>query len=451
MRQLAQFALALACCVSLACAREFNIHCNSNLVMYWGQNSHGTTNPGENQLPLDEYCDKEAGDLLVLSFLSEFNADGLHPPTLNLANSCLTTFDNSTLLHCPNIGRAIEKCQKKGKAVVLSLGGASGAYGFSDDVQAERYADQIWDMFLGGNSQNRPFDNAVLDGIDLDIEGGSSIGYVRFVQRLRERFTESPGRRFYVTAAPQCPYPDFYTGPILDNAYLDMVFVQFYNNYCGVDKANWFNFEQWHEWATTISANKDVRVYLGVPGSPSAASSGYTSFEKLEELVNATRSKFSTFGGMMVWDASQADSNIVDRDASFVDLAKRLLDSNRKCTDDSDKVVETVTDIGSSSSSGSSSAISTALTSSTEQTSDETVGDRSSTTAASTSASAVTNSSTSRSLTKIHERTTTFVDDDGTATVLTHVDVSEVTSVDQQPSLTSDREEGGMALEQLNR
>ncbi|KAI7831923.1 glycoside hydrolase superfamily [Kickxella alabastrina] len=284
MRQLALVVLLIVCSVLCARAREFNINCNSNLVMYWGQNSHGATSPGENQLPLDEYCDKEAGDMLVLSFLSEFNADGLHPPILNLANSCLTTFDNSTLLHCPNIGKAIEKCQKRGKAVILSLGGASGAYGFTSEVQAERYADKIWDMFLGGTAQYRPFNGAVLDGIDLDIEGGSSIGYVRFVQRLRERFIESPGRRFYVTAAPQCPYPDFYSGPILDNAYLDMVFVQFYNNYCGVDKPNWFNFEQWHEWATTVSANKDVRVYLGVPGSPLAASTGYMPLDRLEGL-----------------------------------------------------------------------------------------------------------------------------------------------------------------------
>ncbi|KAJ2789731.1 Chitinase 2 [Coemansia linderi] len=356
MRQPVVAFLLACCCAFGASARDFNIHCNSNLVAYWGQNSLGATNPGENQLPLDEYCDKEIGDVLILSFLSEFNADGLHPPTLNLANACLTTYENSTLLHCPNIGRAIDKCQKKGKAVILSLGGASGVYGFNDDIQAERYADEIWDMFLGGYSHTRPFDATVLDGIDLDIEGGSSVGYVRFVQRLRERFIESPGRRYYVTAAPQCPYPDFYSGPILDNAYLDMVFVQFYNNYCGVDKANWFNFEQWHEWATTISANKDVRVYLGVPGSPSAASTGYMPIEKLEELVNATRSRFSSFGGMMVWDASQADSNRDSEDTSFADLAKIMLDSGKKCTDGSDKVPATEDD---SSSSQTSSAIST--------------------------------------------------------------------------------------------
>ncbi|KAJ1930953.1 Chitinase 3, partial [Linderina macrospora] len=138
---LAKILLLLLLCGSgsiVVYAREFNINCNSNLVMYWGQNSRGVTNPGENQLPLDEYCDKESGDVLVLSFLSEFNADGLHPPGLNLANACVTTFTNTTLLHCPNIGKAITHCQKQGKVVLLSMGGAAGAYGFADDTQAER-------------------------------------------------------------------------------------------------------------------------------------------------------------------------------------------------------------------------------------------------------------------------------------------------------------------------
>ncbi|KAJ2551649.1 Chitinase 2, partial [Coemansia sp. RSA 1933] len=393
MKHLGHAAL-LACGAAMAVqGREFNINCNSNLAVYWGQNSHGVTSPGENQLPLDEYCDKDTGDVLVLSFLSEFNADGLHPPGLNLASACVTTFDNSTLLHCPNIGRAISKCQKRGKSLLLSLGGAAGAYGFSDDAQAERYADQMWDMFLGGNSPTRPFDDAILDGIDLDIEGGSSVGYVRFVQRLRERFTESPGRRFYVSAAPQCAYPDFYSAPVLDNAYLDMVFVQFYNNYCGVDKPTWFNFEQWHEWATTVSANKNVRVYLGVPGSAAAASTGYTEMGRLEELVNVTRKKFGSFGGMMVWDASQADSNKISDDASFVDLARRLLDSDRKCTDGSD---------GSSTQSSSKPNSSASGPTPTD------------------------GASSTHHSTRTRQRTSTVYGDNGTATIITHVELSEI-------------------------
>ncbi|KAJ2818428.1 Chitinase 2, partial [Coemansia furcata] len=267
--------------------------------------------------------------------------------------------------------------------------------------------------------------------------GGSSVGYVRFVQRLRERFIESPGRRFYVTAAPQCPYPDFYSGPILDNAYLDMVFVQFYNNYCGVDKPNWFNFEQWHEWATTVSANKDVRVYLGVPGSPSAASTGYMPIDRLEELVNATRTKFSSFGGMMVWDASQADSNQVSDDASFADMAKKLLDSGKMCTDGSDKVPAAEAD---SDSSQTSSVISTktgapsaALSSSSQSNTSNSASSKQ--VVESTSSASISSSET----TSLHMA----------AKVMTRVEVSEVNDSGDWPILKDEAEEGSLADERL--
>lgn len=46
----------------------------------------------------------------------------------------------------------------------MSLGGATGVVGFSSDSQAESLADQVWDMFLGGQSDTRPFGDAVLDG-----------------------------------------------------------------------------------------------------------------------------------------------------------------------------------------------------------------------------------------------------------------------------------------------
>lgn len=45
-----------------------------------------------------------------------------------------------------------------------SLGGATGAVGFTSDAQAQAFADTIWDLFLGGASPDRPFGAAVLDG-----------------------------------------------------------------------------------------------------------------------------------------------------------------------------------------------------------------------------------------------------------------------------------------------
>ena len=51
-----------------------------------------------------------------------------------------------------------------GKIITLSLGGATGQVGFSSDSQAESFADQIWNLFLGGSSSIRPFGDAILDG-----------------------------------------------------------------------------------------------------------------------------------------------------------------------------------------------------------------------------------------------------------------------------------------------
>jgi hypothetical protein len=60
----------------------------------------------------------------------------------------------------------IKYCQEKGKIVTISLGGADSVVGFSTDLQAQTFADYIWDMFLGGSDQKiqRPFGDAILDG-----------------------------------------------------------------------------------------------------------------------------------------------------------------------------------------------------------------------------------------------------------------------------------------------
>lgn len=42
-------------------------------------------------------------------------------------------------------------------------------------------------MFLGGThaAPPRPFNDAVLDGVDFDVEGGTSEDYVSFVDQIR--------------------------------------------------------------------------------------------------------------------------------------------------------------------------------------------------------------------------------------------------------------------------
>lgn len=154
----------------------------------------------------------------------------------------------------------IKYCQEKGKIVTISLGGADSEVGFSTDSQAQTFADYIWNMFLGGSEQNiqRPFGDAILDGyaglsfssisglnadiasfpflvvvvviyilrVDLDIENGGRRGYAAFVNRLRERANNGTNKLF-VSAAPQCVFPDAYIGKALNEAQFDAVYVQF--------------------------------------------------------------------------------------------------------------------------------------------------------------------------------------------------------------------------------
>lgn len=55
----------------------------------------------------------------------------------------------------------IEACQAAGVIVTLSMGGASGGADFTSDEQAVEFATLIWDLFLGGTSDTRPFGSAV--------------------------------------------------------------------------------------------------------------------------------------------------------------------------------------------------------------------------------------------------------------------------------------------------
>lgn len=120
-----------------------------------------------------------------MSFITQFNVGGL--PAMNLANACETAFEGSQLLNCPDIGKDIKTCQSKGKKILLALGGASGAYGFTSDSQGETFANTLWDLFGKGSSDTRPFGDAVIDGFDLDIEGGGSTGYVVTIIIIRHQ------------------------------------------------------------------------------------------------------------------------------------------------------------------------------------------------------------------------------------------------------------------------
>ncbi|KAK7694334.1 hypothetical protein QCA50_001517 [Cerrena zonata] len=287
-----------------------------NVAVYWGQNSYGATHSdvANFQKPLAFYCQDNAIDVLPVAFLNVFFGPG-NVPSINLANTCNPTdngtFPGTNLPICTSVGADIKACQAKGKIVTLSLGGAGGSVGFASDAQAQTLADTIWNVFLGGSSSTRPFGDAVLDGVDLDIEGGSGTGYVAFINQLQSH-AQSASKKYYYTAAPQCPFPDASLGSVLNGASFDAVYVQFYNNVCGLQNfnqaQNW-DFGLWDSWARNTSPNKDVKIYVGAPASSTAAGSGYQDIGTLTNIAVTMRKSFPSFGGVMLWDASQAYAN----------------------------------------------------------------------------------------------------------------------------------------------
>ncbi len=73
-------------------------------------------------------------------------------------------YSGTALANCSFLAQDIKTCQAAGKIVTLSLGGGTGQVGFSSDSQAQSFADQIWNLFLGGKGSIRPFGDAILDG-----------------------------------------------------------------------------------------------------------------------------------------------------------------------------------------------------------------------------------------------------------------------------------------------
>ena len=123
----------------------------------------------------------------------------------------------------------------------------------------------LWNNFLGGQSSSRPLGDAVLDGIDFDIQGGTTQDWDELAKALSEF---SGQRNVYLLAAPQCPFPDAWMGTAIATGLFDYVWVQFYNNppcqYSG-NADNLIN--SWNQW-TTIEAGQ---VFLGSPAAPAAA------------------------------------------------------------------------------------------------------------------------------------------------------------------------------------
>ncbi|KAA8912303.1 chitinase 4 [Sphaerosporella brunnea] len=320
MRSVMKIGLVAAALLATAANAALDLTKRNNMVLYWGQNAHGSydNTTSKQQQSLYTYCQDPNVDAISIGFLNSWNATDGGQPLVNFANSCTgyEKFPGTDLLWCPTIAADIQACQLLGKTILISIGGYSPTYsGFASPAAADAFAYQIWNMFGKGWSYYRPFGSAIVDGFDLDIEVQPSQYYEKFVYRLRKLFEADGSKKYYITAAPQCHNPDPQLDTALRKANFDAVFVQFYNNpNCaatawtgkGGDQSSnsVFNFGMWDSWVSSSAFNKNMKVLMALPASNKIVISGYVSKAKASDIV-ADLARFKSFAGVAIWDASE--------------------------------------------------------------------------------------------------------------------------------------------------
>lgn len=246
----------------------------AGIATYWGQNG------GEGSL--EDACNTNNYQFVNIAFLSTFGNN--QNPQINLAGHC-----DPSINGCTKFSSEIKSCQSKGIKVLLSIGGAGGSHSLNSAEEATNLADYLWNNFLGGQSSSRPLGDAVLDGIDFDIENGPG-HYDELAKALKQK-------NVLLTAAPQCPFPDASLDSAIKTGLFDYVWVQFYNNgQCENASGNLVN--AWNQW-TSIEAKQ---VFLGVPASTDAAGSGFIPADVLTSQVLPAIKSSPKYGGVMIWD-----------------------------------------------------------------------------------------------------------------------------------------------------
>ncbi|KAG9808869.1 carbohydrate-binding module family 18 protein, partial [Aureobasidium melanogenum] len=318
-------------------ASAFTASAKTNVVTYWGQ--------GPNQGSLQDVCKNPNVDIVNIGFINVFPDQGAGGwPGSNFGNACgsetYTYNGTKTQLYsnCPDIGTDIAICQQLyGKKVLLSIGGGYPTnYFIKDDTSAVNFAEFLWGAFGPVKSEwtstggPRPFGTAVVDGFDFDIESelssapvvdGKTLtnyktnGYVKMITTFKNTlYPQDSMKPYYISGAPQCTVPDAHFAGVVENAWFDFLFIQYYNTAaCSARQAiSSGTFKGYNDWTGVQSRNADLKLYVGLPGSTAASSdaSYYLQPSEVKTLISKVYSN-TRFGGIMVWEATYAANNVI--------------------------------------------------------------------------------------------------------------------------------------------
>ncbi|GAB7341788.1 hypothetical protein MBLNU457_g0118t1 [Dothideomycetes sp. NU457] len=307
----------------------FNARARDNVAVYYGQS------PSTQASDLQTLCENSNINIVILAFVTSFfSPTGM--PSVDFGPGCTgsTSQQQTTapgLRDCTSIAPAISTCQSRGKKVLVSLGGYTGSSTLPTNSSATQLASNLWDLFGAGTGPLsspflRPFGaNITLDGFDLDNESHDPSHYDTLASAFRTLFATDTSKPYYLSAAPQCPYPDA-SIPLAALAQTDFVFVQFYNNpQCDLSGDGFgASFGTWS--ADLAQLSNTTRVFVGA-GAFSGAGSGYVPGDALGGRVAlAQQGSVGNLGGVMLWDGSEGLRNVDGAGMNYLQYAKSALE-----------------------------------------------------------------------------------------------------------------------------
>ncbi|KAH6754814.1 chitinase A [Perilla frutescens var. hirtella] len=259
----------------------------AGIAVYWGRN-------GTAEGTLAEACNTGYYKYVIIGYVKIFG-DG-RTPILNLEGHC-----NPAAGGCAYISNDIHTCQSRGIKVLLSIGGdAIGGYSLSSAADARQFAHYLWNNFLGGSSSSRPLGNAVLDGIDFDIETGAGQPWDELARALSGY--SSYERKVYLSAAPSCMFPDANLNAAIGTGLFDYIWVVFMNfpacDYEGIASVDNL-LGSWNQWTSSAPGGQ---FFLGVPAAQEASATGYIPPDELNSEVLPVIKTSPKYGGVALWN-----------------------------------------------------------------------------------------------------------------------------------------------------
>ncbi|KAL6311634.1 hypothetical protein AAG906_027406 [Vitis piasezkii] len=253
-----------------------------NISTYWG------TDPREGGVK--DGCNASLYSIFNIGFVDRLGYDW--PPRLNIHHYC-----DVSLKGCKYLGAEIEECQKRGVKVLISIGGPGGDYNLASPDDATRLANYLWNAYLGGNqsSVDRPFDTAILDGVDFFIQAGNTLYWDVLAEALRN--LSNNGTQMELSASPKCKYPDKYLGAAIQTGLFDYAQVRFYDDdSCQYNGSFEGMKSAWNEWTAEAKVDK---IFAGVTACK--CDQGYVDVGDLVSGFLPYAEKSPKFGGLMVW------------------------------------------------------------------------------------------------------------------------------------------------------